>query len=952
VEIRVLGPFEVVVDGRPVTLPRRRARALLAFLALHANEVVARDTLIDVLWPERPPDTAEHSIHVYVSEARKTLRAAGLPDALRRAAAGYLLEVGARQLDVRRFEELVERGKRALEDGDAAAAAAALTDALALWRGQPLAELAGDGFARVEIGRLEEMRLGALEDRIEADLALARHAELVSELEHLAAANPFRERIHGQLMLALYRCGRQADALSAYAGVRQGLVDELGLEPSRELRQLQTAILRQEPSLDVHSPALRDRLHLPAPVTPFIGRQWEQAELRALLADEARLVTVTGPGGIGKTRLALEVAAALVGRFADGVYFVDLAAVRDPQLVAAAIARSLGVRERSDTPLADSVKRHLRDRRALLVVDNFEQVLDGAVVVGELLAEAGGLKVLATSREVLRLYGEHDYALGQLGLPDVSGSHEPEAIATADSVALFVARARAARRDFDLTSENARLVAEICTLLDGLPLALELAAAHVRRLSPAALLAGLEPRLDILADGPRDAPARQQTMRAAIEWSYDLLDLESRRIFSSCSIFDEGWTEEAAREVCGADEETLEALVERNLIRIDGARFSMLETIRDFASERLANDASQDVLGWRHAEHFVSLAERAELGGADQSSWLDLLETEHANLRAALGWVCGRADSELGLRLGSALFQFWYMRGYVSEGLDWLEQVLTLSRHAPAADRARVLRGAGILAAVHGDYSRASRLLTDAVRIHRRLGDARSLARCLNNLGSTQAYAGDLDRAHSLLEESLQLYRGLDDRDGIAQSVLNLSDVALRRGGYAEAAALAADGFALAEELGNGFGAAIALQNQGLAAFRTGRLADASRLLRRRIELSSDLGDREGIAAGLDGLAAVAASSADPERASVLLGAGEALRDAAGIVLARFERELHEQTTSDARAQLGPDRMATAWERGRRMTLGDMTATALQPEEDADPPAHGSARSASAAGTC
>jgi predicted ATPase/DNA-binding SARP family transcriptional activator len=952
VEVRVLGPFEAVSDGRPIALPRRRGRALLALLALHANEIVPRQTLIDELWPEHPPESVGHSIDVYVSEVRRALRAAGLGDALLRRPPGYVLVLEPSQLDLRRFEDLAEQGRRAFEAGDPAAASSALADALALWRGPPLADLAEGGFARTEIARLEELRLAFLEDRIEADLALGRHAELVAELDVLAARNPYRERLRGQLILALYRSGRQADALAAYAAARDALVDELGLEPCADLRRLQAAILRQDPGLDVDAPRLRDRAHLPAPMTPLIGRHREQAELHTLVDDAGvRLVTIVGPGGIGKTRLAVEVAGRSVERFPGGVYFVDLVSVAGPDRLPAAIARALDIKERPDVELEDAVERRLEGRTVLVVLDNFEHLLAGATFVADLLRRVPGLKALATSREPLRLYGEHVHALGELGLPAARAAGRDE-IAATDSVSLFVARARAVERTFALTPENARTVAEICTRLDGLPLAIELAAPQMRVVSPAELRARLERSLEVLVEGPRDTPARQRTMRAAIQWSYDLLEPDDQRLRSSLSVFVGGWSAEAAEEVCAGDSSALEALAERSLLRREGTRFSMLETIREFASERLDQAGLAEQVRKRHADCFVALGERAELGGTGQTGWLERLECDHANLRAALAWACDRQVTGVALRLAGALSQFWYMRGYVGEGLTWLERALALPGDEATAERARALRGAGILATLGGDYARATSVLSEAVELYRALGDGRAFARALNNLGMVHAYAGDLDRATALLRQSARVYRRLADRDGIAQTTLNLSDVALRRRDYEEAVARSEEGLALAKEIENTFGAAIALQNLGLAALGTGRLADASGLLIERLEISSELGDREGVASSLDGVAIVAAAHRDLRRAAVLLGAADALYDQTGLALPSFERDLREPAVAAIEDRLGPKGAAAAFAEGRALTLEQAVATGLEAAADyASAPAQPAAVSPRAAGS-
>ena len=465
-EFRVLGPLEVASGGRAVALGGPRQRALLAFLLLHGNELVSRQRLVDCLWGERAPETAANALQVAVHGLRRLLGA----ERVETRGTGYRLQVEPGELDLERFRGLVLQARSA----SPTAAANTLADALALWRGAPLVDTADAPFARTQIGRLEEERLAALEARIDADLELGRHTELVGELETLVAEHPFREALGCRQLLALYRSGRQAEALEAYAWARRTLVEELGVEPGPALQELERAILRQDASLAPAPPPAVPRTNLPALATPLVGRQLELAAASALVRrEDVRLLTLTGAGGTGKTRLALAVASDVLADFEDGVWLVTLAPLHDPELVLSTIAGALGVEESGGLSLLDGLKAHLGDKHAVLVLDNFEHLAAAAPLVSELLAAAPRLKALVTSRSVLRLTGEDGYPVPPLCLPDSASWDDAAALLRNEAVALFVARAQAARPDFRLNG-NACAVAEICVALDGLPLALEL----------------------------------------------------------------------------------------------------------------------------------------------------------------------------------------------------------------------------------------------------------------------------------------------------------------------------------------------------------------------------------------------------------------------------------------------------------------------------------------------
>src|SRR5215210_4153779 len=650
-QFSLLGPLSVTAVSAPIKLGGQKRRALLAVLLLETNRVVARDRLIDALWGEDPPDTARNTIQVYVSQLRKLL-----PEGVvETAAPGYRLVLEPEAVDLFEFVRLSQEGRTALGSGDAAGAADALRAALALWRGAPLADFAWEPFAQTEIVRLEELRLAALEDRIEADLSLGRHGGLIAELERLVAEHPLRERLRAQLMLALYRSGRQADALAVYQRARRTLVDELGIEPSDALRQLERAILAHDPSLNVLQVGPVSPRRLPTPPTPLLGRELELAALADLVrSDETRLVTLTGTGGIGKTRLGIELVRRLAPEFQQGAAVATLATLRDSGLVARAILEALEIPEVGQDP-EDLLQGSLANSELLLLVDNFEQVLPAAAGIARLLDSAPALKVIVTSRAPLHIAAEREFPVPPL--------------AEDEAAELFIARAQAANPDFALSEQNAAAVAELCARLDGLPLAIELAAARTKLLPPATLLSRLGNRLQLLTGGRRDAPKHQQTLRMTLDWSYDLLEPDAQRLFAQLGVFAGGCTLASAEAACRADSSILEclaALVDESLVRqretvVGEPRFSMLEIVREYALERLSDSDEGDETRRRHLEHFVAFATEAEpkLADRDQIAWFARLEDEHDNLRAALAFALDDGDSSSALRLVVGVRRFW-----------------------------------------------------------------------------------------------------------------------------------------------------------------------------------------------------------------------------------------------------------------------------------------------------
>src|SRR6266571_7731905 len=755
-EIRLLGPLEVHSRGRPVEVAGRRLRLLLAVLALRPGQVVAAERLIDLLWEEAsPPADPANALQALVSRLRRALEAASSGERLASRPSGYLLAVEPDQVDALRFERLRRDGHEALAAGRHVQAAATLREALELWRGQALAEFATEPFAAANATRLEELRLGALEDRIEAELALGEHARLVGELEALAAEHPLRERLHALLMRALYATGRQADALAAYQRVRRGLAERAGLDPGVELRRVEEAILAQDPSLSAApvaaepaapepTPAARwGRGNLRGPLTSFVGREEELARILELLGRH-RLVTLTGPGGVGKTRLAAEAARHLGGQ-ADGdgdapdaVWLVELAGLADGRLVALAVLGTLGLAERprldADGPhlalgaadAADRLVAALERHRTLLVVDNCEHLAEQVAALTErLLAVCPGVRVLATSREPLRVPGEVRWPVPALPVPP-PGPVRPEELAHFAATRLFLDRAGAAVPGFAVGDQaDAAAVGEVCRRLDGLPLAIELAAARVGALPPRELAARLDDRFRLLTAGARTALPRQQTLRAVVDWSWELLDRSERAALRRLSVFVGGCTLDAAETVCAGPDlpaaavpEAIARLVDKSLVTVGPTqappapwwpgiealglpaplepepaggtvRYGLLETVRAYATERLAEAGEADRVARAHAEWFVGLAETAEprLNGSEQLAWFARLSAELNNLQAAWHWLLDRSEAALSLRLLGSLGFWLLMTGDRDEVVGALRRALALP--GPVPDQTR-----------------------------------------------------------------------------------------------------------------------------------------------------------------------------------------------------------------------------------------------------------------------
>ncbi|MGH2442609.1 MAG: ATP-binding protein, partial [Chloroflexota bacterium] len=657
---------------------------------------------------------------------------------------------------------------------------------------------------------------------------------------------------------------------------------------------------------------------LDQPATPFVGRVRESAEILALLqSPNVRLVTLTGPGGTGKTRLAQHVAQLAAPAFPDGAYFVSLSTIRDASLVCSLLADALQLAEGQSGPLIETIKDYLRNRKVLLVLDNCEQVAGGLAVAGTLLASGPGLAVLTTSRAPLRLAAEYEYAIPPLSLPldlplKTGTPIDLDVLRRSDAIAYFIDRASAAKAGFVLTEGNAASVAAICQRLDGLPLAIELAAARLRLFPLPALLARLSNRLQMLSGGSRDAPDRQQTLRGAIDWSYQLLNVDQRRVFAALSVFAGGCSLEAIEAVAldGGDLGTVESLIEQSLLRQEGEvepRIVMLPTIQDFARERLLESGDGDAVAGRHALFFLSLAEEAspELRGRRVASWLRRLDLEHDNLRGALRRVLEQKDGDRALRLVSALWRFWWARGHLSEGRKWVQQALSAAPDGEPVALANALSGAGNLAWSQGDYETAISLHHRCLELRKQIGDTAGVAMTLNNLGAVAEQQGRREEAQDYYERSLETQRAGDDTWSLAVVLGNLVGVLTERGEYARATELGEESLALWRVLGDTVGLIRVLNNLGFLAVEKQEYARAREVHVESLIHCRDVGNNENLPACLEGLARLAAAEHRSEVAARIWGSAEAIREKIGQPLPPSEEETRRKFSEGALADCG-----------------------------------------------
>jgi predicted ATPase/DNA-binding SARP family transcriptional activator len=904
VRFGLLGPLAVwTADGRPVALPELKVRALLAHLLAHRGRLVSAERLIDDLWGASLPADPANALQGKVSQLRRVLDAAeaGGRGLVAYRQGGYLLQADHDSVDADQFHALTERARRA---ADPRTVAGLLGDALALWRGDALADFAGEAFARAATVRLEEARLVALEDQAAARLELGEHHLLAGELSDLVAQHPLRERLREVHMRALYRAGRQSEALDSYQRLRSLLIDEQGLDPGPGLAALQQAILRRDPDLDAPAapPApARPPTNLPTPLTDLIGREDAVTAARSLLA-AGRMVTLTGPGGVGKTRLAVETAGGSTDTFPDGVWLLELASLggRAPQEPAALVGALLAVLDirpdmrASGAPAdpVDALATALSTKQLLLILDNCEGLADPvARLAARLLAAAPGLRILATSQEPLRLPGELLQVVEPLTLPDPAAVADLTALRRSAAVQLFEDRATAAAPAFVLTSGNAADVAAICRSLDGIPLALELAAARVRALGVRELAERLGDRFRLLASGYRDSPPRQQTLRAAIDWSWELLDEPERILLRRVAVHTGSFTLEAAEAICSGDDlpvadvpEVLARLVDRSLVRADaqaeGHRYRLLESVAAYGRERAGAVGELTRLRERHGRYYVALAERAapQLRGPGQREWLDRLDAETGNLRATLEAATRDRDATLALRLVNALAWYWLLRGRLGEGTRSLAAALAVDGAAASVARARAVAAHGALSLGAGEASEPAALAEAALEPFDVVEDPHARAHGEWMIGYGLVFGvGEMGLGEELVNRALPTFRALGDQWGTA-AVLGVRAVqALARGDLAAVVRDSEQSLAMFRALGDRWGQLVAMQGLADLAKLTGDYERAARLHRKALRISEELGLWAEASFWMSGLGRIALLTGDHEQARALIGQGRRL---------------------------------------------------------------------------
>jgi non-specific serine/threonine protein kinase len=895
-------------------------------------------------------------------------------------------------VDVDAFEEAAATARRARDP-------AAYGAAIELYSGELLP---ADRYEEWAEGRRQQLRHTWLSLHLELARVCEERGEYEKGIELLQRAlleEPTNEPMHAGLMRLYTFCERRGEALAQYQRLQEALSGQLDTQVSATTERLREQIaagtfLQAQPTVaPTEEPSDVGRHNLPASRTSFVGREHEMIEIKRHLA-MTRLLTLTGSGGSGKTRLALEVARELIGSYPDGVWLVELASLSEGEFVVQSLAEAVGVPGQPGRPLTDTLVDALRTKRMLLIFDNCEHLVDAVGdLVALLLDSCPRLRILATSREALGAVGEVIWPVSLLSVPDLISS--PPTVAQLEgyeAIRLFVDRARQRVPTFELRPENAQAVAQICARLEGLPLAIELTAARIKLLPPKALLDRLKDRLKLLTGGPRELSERQRTLRSTIEWSYELLEEDEKALFGRLSVFSGGATLEAIERVCDAPGdlsvdafEGASSLLEKSLLgQEEGtggeSRFVMLETIREYAREKLEESGEAETIKRAHAEYFLALAEEAEpkLRGPEVVEWMDRLEREHDNMRAALSWALERKEVEVSLRLGSALWWFWSVRGYHSEGRRWLEEALAVDGRGSPEVRAMALAGAGALAEEQGDfdraqeaceeglqllaheareareaklylliclalvagrgddYERATQLYEESLALSQETRDIWWLATSLLGLATVSHYLGDSDKATELYEESMDLFREQGDKRSLAYCLNNLAMVAYSQGDLGRAAQLTEEAVALRRELGNRGGVSLGLSNLGWITLLQDDLGRAADLYRESLSLSWDAGLNLLIQSALEGFACVAGAKGETERAARLWGAAQSLHETKGIprdpdFLAEADARI-----SAVRLGTGEEGWEEAWRKGRAMTLEEAVSYALE-EEETDP---------------
>jgi predicted ATPase/DNA-binding SARP family transcriptional activator/DNA-binding CsgD family transcriptional regulator len=1003
VRVRLLGGFRVSVGSR--TIPQdawrlRKAAALVKLLTLAPGHRMHREQAMDILWPDSGRKAASNNLRQVVYGVRKVLDlASGSRESYLSVTDErlFLCPEGQLWVDVEAFEDAAATARHSRDP-------AAYRAAIDLYSGELLPDDRYEEWAETRRVELRQLYLALLIELAGLYEGREEHALAIEALRKASSEDPTLEEAHASLMRLHALSGRPERALAQYERLRDALQRRIGIRPTEATRRLRDQIAAGRlPSSPLADPIRQETFdgakhNLPAPKTSFVGREREMLDVKRALA-MTRLLTLTGAGGSGKTRLSLEVAHDLVGSYPAGVWFVELAPLSESSLVPQEVAGALGVQERPGVALADTLADALRYKELLLVLDNCEHVAEGAAeLVDALLAACPRLKVLATSREPLYVSGEVNWAVSPLSLPPESegrsnGTSTTRGLMRYEAIKLFVERARQRLPSFELTPQNAGAVASVCGKLDGIPLAIELATARMGVLAVEQVAQRLDVSLDVLKGAGRGAVPRQQTMRATLDWSHDLLGEDEQRLLGRLSVFAGGWTLEAAESVCSGRDIEAEALldllgglVDKSLVAAgaheDGAvRYRMLEPIRQYAAQKLEEGGGAGGLRDRHAAFFLAMAEEAEpeLSGPRQEVWMERLEREHDNMRTALSWVLERGVAEWALQLVAALWRFWQSHGYASEGVGWLERALSQGDPAASPARVKALEGMGWLTQLQGDYVRARANYETMLELSQEADDKANVATALNSLGTVAAQQGDNGRARTLLEENLRVIEELE-REGNSATALkrfyacnllgylaiyedgdyacgaafweeslalireagdpeqvgmmhsNLAYAALLQGDHERASRLCEEALSVARELGSVRLVPTANVNLGLAALGLENYELATESFREALLTSRNIGANVQTIEALEGMASLAGATGEATRAAHLWGAAEAAREADGIALSPGEQALHEPYLDSVRSRLGETTWEEALAKGRAMALEEAAEYAIVEE--------------------
>lgn len=855
VEYAILGPLEVRDGDRIVEIPGLKERAILGLLVVEAGTVVSADQMVFELWGDEPPETALPTLRTHVSRLRKAL---GDDSPIVTHKPGYVLDADPESLDVFRFEMLADRARKTGDDPQLSSRAA--NEALALWRGPALADLGGFLFAESETRRLEERRVATMALGFDADLRLGRHDQIVPMLRSITALHRYHERFWAQLMLALYRSGRAGEALEVFAEAERALGETLGIGPSAELRSLERSIVMEDAALELASGSQPH--NLPSAISSFIGRDKEISALEDTLS-RSRLVTLTGVGGSGKSRLAVECATRLLGRYRDGVWQVELAPIHNPDVVASAVSLALGEPASHAADPVKSLVEYLKDRQVLLLLDNCEHLLSScADLVTQLTSRCPDLTVLVTSRESLRVPGETVWLVPPLELPDPADSANEQE--SSEAFRLFAARASSAAPGFGVTDENRPHVTELCRALSGLPLALELAAARSASFTPEQLLERLGEGLEVLSS-PRIGTERHQTMRSALDWSYRLLDDGLAGVFRRLGVFRGGWTIEDAHQIVSDDQdntaEQIASLVDKSLVAIvpgEPGRYRFLEPIREFSVELFGETEDADEIRARHAVHYLELAESADrhLRGPEQRSWLARMQADHDNLRKAIRWAIETDKADTALELVAASAWFWFMTGHWRDSWAWLQQSLEASGDKYPGLRAKAVYTAGGLQVIRVNPTDVLPLLEQALEDCREDGDDYGEAWCLHLIGHAGFWRAQEEPLEMLLE-ARDIFERLDRPWEVAWSDRYIGDALGEQGDGRRAVELELSSISAFREMGDQWSTAFGLHNiaQLMLMLTDQGPEKAKPYFERCLRLSEDIGDPVWTAHAINGLA-------------------------------------------------------------------------------------------------